>query len=105
MILSRKRLKLEEAMGPDEKNLPKPQALRKCWTNTYRTGARQEILAVAVSNHYQRIDMEKKPGDVEIAEEQIYCFSDHRIRKDTAGADPCPYPQGAVCHGRCHQSY
>ena len=64
--------KLEEAMGPDVKNLPKPQSIKEV-LDEYVIGQERakKILAVAVYNHYKRIEMEKKPGDVEMQKSNI----------------------------------
>src|SRR5512146_1649573 len=58
--------KLEEAMGPDVKKLPKPQEIKEV-LDEYVIGQdrAKKILAVAVYNHYNRIEAMGKPGDVE----------------------------------------
>lgn len=64
--------KLEEAMGPDIKKLPKPLEIKEI-LDEYVIGQERakKILAVAVYNHYKRIEMVKKPGDVEMQKSNI----------------------------------
>jgi len=64
--------KLEEAMGPDIKKLPKPQEIREV-LDEYVIGQEQakKVLAVAVYNHYKRIEAATKPGDVEMQKSNI----------------------------------
>ncbi|MGA7828773.1 MAG: ATP-dependent Clp protease ATP-binding subunit ClpX [Geobacteraceae bacterium] len=64
--------KLEEAMGPDIKKLPKPLEIKEV-LDEYVIGQERakKILAVAVYNHYKRIEMVKKPGDVEMQKSNI----------------------------------
>src|SRR5512139_3501507 len=64
--------KLEEAMGPDIKKLPKPAEIKDV-LDEYVIGQEKakKILAVAVHNHYKRIELVKKPGDVEMQKSNI----------------------------------
>src|SRR5512139_3500711 len=64
--------KLEEAMGPDIKKLPKPAEIKDV-LDEYVIGQEKakKILAVAVYNHYKRIELVKKPGDVEMQKSNI----------------------------------
>src|SRR5512146_1139406 len=56
--------KLEEAMGPDVKKLPKPQEIKEV-LDEYVIGQERakRILAVAVYNHYKRIEAMGKPSE------------------------------------------
>ena len=64
--------KLEEAMGPDVKKLPKPREIKEV-LDEYVIGQEQakKILAVAVYNHYKRIEAMTKPGEVEMQKSNI----------------------------------
>src|SRR3974390_2067112 len=64
--------KLEEAMGPDVKKLPKPPEIKEV-LDEYVIGQdrAKKILAVAVYNHYKRIEAMGKPGDVEMQKSNI----------------------------------
>jgi ATP-dependent Clp protease ATP-binding subunit ClpX len=64
--------KLEESMGPDIKKLPKPKEIKEV-LDEYVIGQEQakKILAVAVYNHYKRIEAMTKPGDVEMQKSNI----------------------------------
>ena len=64
--------KLEEAMGPDVKKLPKPREIKDV-LDEYVIGQEQakKILAVAVYNHYKRIEAMTKPGEVEMQKSNI----------------------------------
>src|SRR6266571_4531396 len=64
--------KLEEAMGPDIKKLPKPHEIKEV-LDEYVIGQAQakKILAVAVYNHYKRIEAMAKPGEVEMQKSNI----------------------------------
>ncbi len=64
--------KLEEAMAPDVRKLPKPKEIREV-LDEYVIGQERakKILAVAVYNHYKRIEMVKKPGEVEMQKSNI----------------------------------
>src|SRR5512143_4009233 len=59
--------KLEEAMVPDMKKLPKPLEIKEV-LDEYVIGQdrAKKILAVAVYNHYKRIEASAKPGEVEM---------------------------------------
>jgi ATP-dependent Clp protease ATP-binding subunit ClpX len=64
--------KLEETIGHDIKKLPKPQEIKEV-LDEYVIGQEQakKILAVAVYNHYKRIEAMVKPGDVEMQKSNI----------------------------------
>ena len=64
--------KLEEAMGPDIRKLPKPHEIKDV-LDEYVIGQERakKILAVAVYNHYKRIEAMAKPGDVEMQKSNI----------------------------------
>jgi ATP-dependent Clp protease ATP-binding subunit ClpX len=64
--------KLEESIGPDIKKLPKPKEIKEV-LDEYVIGQEQakKILAVAVYNHYKRIEAMTKPGDVEMQKSNI----------------------------------
>ena len=64
--------KLEEAMGPDVKKLPKPREIKDV-LDEYVIGQDQakKVLAVAVYNHYKRIESMGKPSDVEMQKSNI----------------------------------
>lgn len=64
--------KLEEAIGPDIKRLPKPREIKDV-LDEYVIGQdrAKKILAVAVYNHYKRIESMKKPGEVEMQKSNI----------------------------------
>jgi ATP-dependent Clp protease ATP-binding subunit ClpX len=64
--------KLEEAMGPDVKKLPKPHEIKDV-LDEYVIGQERakKILAVAVYNHYKRIEASAKPGEVEMQKSNI----------------------------------
>ena len=64
--------KIEEAIGPDDKKLPKPQEIKDV-LDEYVIGQERakKILAVAVYNHYKRIAAMGKPGEVEMQKSNI----------------------------------
>jgi ATP-dependent Clp protease ATP-binding subunit ClpX len=64
--------KLEEAIGPDVRKLPKPKEVKE-FLDEYVIGQEQakKVLAVAVYNHYKRIETVTKPGDVEMQKSNI----------------------------------
>lgn len=64
--------KLEEAMGPDVRKLPKPHEIKDV-LDEYVVGQdrAKKILAVAVYNHYKRIEAMGKPSDVEMQKSNI----------------------------------
>ena len=64
--------KLEEAMGPDVRKLPKPHEVKDV-LDEYVIGQERakKILAVAVYNHYKRIEAMGKPSDVEMQKSNI----------------------------------
>jgi ATP-dependent Clp protease ATP-binding subunit ClpX len=64
--------KLEEAVGPDVRKLPKPREVKE-FLDEYVIGQEQakKVLAVAVYNHYKRIETVTKPGDVEMQKSNI----------------------------------
>jgi len=64
--------KLEESIGPDVRKLPKPREIKE-FLDEYVIGQEQakKVLAVAVYNHYKRIETVTKPGDVEMQKSNI----------------------------------
>ena len=64
--------KLEEASSPDVKKLPKPREIKETM-DEYVIGQERakKVLAVAVYNHYKRIESISKPGDVEMQKSNI----------------------------------
>jgi len=64
--------KLEEASGPDVRKLPKPREIKEI-LDEYVIGQEKakKVLAVAVYNHYKRIESLGKPGDVEMQKSNI----------------------------------
>ena len=64
--------KLEEASSPDIKKLPKPREIKET-LDEYVIGQERakKVLAVAVYNHYKRIESIAKPGDVEMQKSNI----------------------------------
>ena len=64
--------KLEEASGPDMRKLPKPREIKEI-LDEYVIGQdkAKKVLAVAVYNHYKRIESIGKPGDVEMQKSNI----------------------------------
>jgi ATP-dependent Clp protease ATP-binding subunit ClpX len=64
--------KHEEAIGPDVNKLPKPHEI-KDFLDEYVIGQERakKILAVAVYNHYKRIEAMAKPSDVEMQKSNI----------------------------------
>ncbi len=57
--------KLEEAIGPDIKKLPKPQEIKEV-LDEYVIGQEQakKVLAVAVYNHYKRIEANEQSQEM-----------------------------------------
>ena len=64
--------KLEEAGTPDVRKLPKPREIKET-LDEYVIGQEQakRVLAVAVYNHYKRIESIAQPGDVEMQKSNI----------------------------------
>ena len=64
--------KLEEASSPDVRKLPKPREIKET-LDEYVIGQERakKVLAVAVYNHYKRIESLGKPGDVEMQKSNI----------------------------------
>ena len=56
----------------------------------------KKILAVAVHNHYKRIDSQLVTGDVELQKSNILLDRPDRLRQDAARADARALPPGAV---------
>ncbi|GFO59480.1 ATP-dependent Clp protease ATP-binding subunit ClpX [Geomonas silvestris] len=64
--------KLEDASGTDVKKLPKPQEIKEVLDEYVIGQARaKKVLAVAVYNHYKRVEAVTKPGDVEMQKSNI----------------------------------
>jgi len=64
--------KLEDASGPDVRKLPKPQEIKEV-LDEYVIGQSRakKVLAVAVYNHYKRVETQAKPGEVEMQKSNI----------------------------------
>ena len=64
--------KLEDASSPDVRKLPKPREIKETM-DEYVIGQERakKVLAVAVYNHYKRIESISKPGDVEMQKSNI----------------------------------
>ncbi len=64
--------KLEEASTPDVRKLPKPREIKET-LDEYVIGQERakRVLAVAVYNHYKRIESIANPGDVEMQKSNI----------------------------------
>ena len=65
-------MKMEETLGPDLKKLPKPREIKDV-LDEYVIGQdkAKKVLSVAVYNHYKRIEVVSKPGDVEMQKSNI----------------------------------
>ena len=65
-------MKMDEALGPDLKKLPKPREIKDV-LDEYVIGQEQakKVLSVAVYNHYKRIESINKLGDVEMQKSNI----------------------------------
>ncbi|GFO70275.1 ATP-dependent Clp protease ATP-binding subunit ClpX [Geomonas limicola] len=64
--------KLEDASGTDVKKLPKPQEIKEVLDEyVIGQGRAKKVLAVAVYNHYKRVEAVTKPGDVEMQKSNI----------------------------------
>ena len=55
----------------------------------------KKILAVAVYNHYKRLDSSVRTDDVE---KQYPSYWTHRLRKDITGANPCTISKCTLYH-------
>jgi ATP-dependent Clp protease ATP-binding subunit ClpX len=64
--------KLEDASGTDVRKLPKPQEIKEV-LDEYVIGQSRakKVLAVAVYNHYKRVEAMTKPGEVEMQKSNI----------------------------------
>lgn len=64
--------RMEDAIGPDVKKLPKPHEIKDV-LDEYVIGQEKakKVLSVAVYNHYKRIETPAKPGDVEMQKSNI----------------------------------
>ena len=64
--------KLEDASGTDVKKLPKPQEIKEVLDEyVIGQGRAKKVLAVAVYNHYKRVEAMTKPGEVEMQKSNI----------------------------------
>lgn len=64
--------RMEDALGPDVKKLPKPREIKE-FLDEYVIGQEiaKKVLSVAVYNHYKRIETPVKPGEVEMQKSNI----------------------------------
>jgi ATP-dependent Clp protease ATP-binding subunit ClpX len=64
--------KLEDASGTDVRKLPKPQEIKEVLDEyVIGQGRAKKVLAVAVYNHYKRVEAMAKPGEVEMQKSNI----------------------------------
>ncbi|OGU06172.1 MAG: ATP-dependent protease ATP-binding subunit ClpX [Geobacteraceae bacterium GWC2_58_44] len=64
--------KLEDASGTDVRKLPKPQEIKEVLDEyVIGQGRAKKVLAVAVYNHYKRVEAMTKPGEVEMQKSNI----------------------------------
>ena len=64
--------KLEDAAGTDVSKLPKPQEIKEVLDEyVIGQGRAKKVLAVAVYNHYKRVEAMSKTGDVEMQKSNI----------------------------------
>ena len=64
--------KLEDAAGTDVSKLPKPQEIKEVLDEyVIGQGRAKKVLAVAVYNHYKRVEAMTKPGEVEMQKSNI----------------------------------
>ena len=64
--------KLEDASGTDVNKLPKPQEIKEVLDEyVIGQGRAKKVLAVAVYNHYKRVEAMAKPGEVEMQKSNI----------------------------------
>ena len=64
--------KLEDASGTDVRKLPKPQEIKDVLDEyVIGQGRAKKVLAVAVYNHYKRVEAMTKPGEVEMQKSNI----------------------------------
>src|SRR3970040_108973 len=85
--------------------VPKPAEIKKV-LDQYVIGQERakKILAVAVHNHYKRIDssLVTRRGAAEVRHP---AGGAHRLRETAARTDPRALPPGAVCDRRCDQPH
>lgn len=65
-------VRMEDGLGSDFSKLPKPREIKE-FLDEYVVGQEiaKKVLAVAVYNHYKRIERQIKPGDVEMQKSNI----------------------------------
>ena len=87
--------------------LPKPKEISETLSDyVIDQDEAKKALAVAVYNHYKRINyLDKDNNDIEIQKSNIIMIGHYRLRKDPAGSDTGKNTQCAVCNSRCHSSY
>ena len=67
--------------------------------------AAKKILAVAVYNHYKRLETSVSTEDVEIQKSNILLIRTDRLRKDLARTDTRSVFKRSFHHSRCHQPH
>ena len=91
----------------DPESLPRPREIYDV-LNDYVVGQEEakRTLAVAVYNHYKRVNMMSSGDDGHrAAEEQHPAARSHRLRQDAAGADAGAHPQRALRDRRRHGAH
>ena len=86
--------------------LPKPHEIY-AFLDEYVIGqdTAKKVLSVAVYNHYKRIQVGAKDGDVELAEVQHHDARPDRVRQDAARADAREDAERAVRDRRRHRAH
>ncbi len=96
------REELEEKAQSTRSSLPKPREILEV-LDQYVIGQQRakKTLAVAVYNHYKRIESRQKSRRYRTREVQHPAGRPDRLRQDAAGGNPGAHAQRAVHHGRC----
>ena len=90
----------QEAVTFNMGDIPKPAEIVAS-LDEYVIGqeAAKKNLAVAVYNHYKRINTELKADDVELQKSNIVMLGPNGLRQDAACTDAGTYIERAVCNG------